>query len=403
MCSHWGGILKYCVLIIDGAAGRPLAEWGGKTSLELAHTPNLDAMAQEGTVGLVRTVPAGMEPSSTCACMSLLGYDPRQYHLGGAAIEARSMGVNIDEGEVVFRCSLVAVRDGRMWDHSAGHISSSEARELISALEKGLGGGGVHFYPGVSYRHICKLKGQEDTMEAACTPPHDIPDRPVREFLPKGPGSGLLRDLMQRSEAVLRDHPVNVKRRSQGRLPATMIWLFWGSRRAPDIPAFRQVYGLSAAVTSGVDVIRGMARVMGMGVLDIVGVSDGPDSDLGAQGAGALAALGEYDLVVVHIEAPDEAGHAGSIDDKVAAIQRVDGEMAAQLRSWRGEPLRVLVMPDHPTPIEVRTHTPDPVPFVLWGQGFSANGGGRLTEPEAEKTGLFLDPGYNIMGRLIEI
>ena len=395
--------MKYCVLIIDGAAGRPLAEWGGKTSLELAHTPNLDAMAQEGTVGLVRTVPAGMEPSSTCACMSLLGYDPRQYHLGRAAIEARSMGVNIDEGEVVFRCSLVAVRDGRMWDHSAGHISSSEARELISALEKGLGGGGVHFYPGVSYRHICKLKGQEDTLEAACTPAHDIPDRPVREFLPKGPGSGLLRDLMQRSEAVLRDHPVNVKRRSQGRLPATMIWLFWGSRRAPDIPAFRQVYGLSAAATSGVDVIRGMAQVMGMGVLDIAGVSDGPDSDLGAQGAGALAALGEYDLVVVHIEAPDEAGHAGSIDDKVAAIQRVDGEMAAQLRSWRGEPLRVLVMPDHPTPIEVRTHTPDPVPFVLWGQGFSANGGGRLTEPEAEKTGLFIDPGYNIMSRLIEI
>ena len=395
--------MKYCVLIIDGAAGRPLAERGGKTSLELANTPNLDAMVQEGAVGLVRTVPAGMEPSSTCACMSLLGYDPRQYHLGRAAIEARSMGVNIDEGEVVFRCSLVAVRDGRMLDHSAGHISSSEARELISALEKGLGGGGVHFYPGVSYRHICKLKGQEDTLEAACTPAHDIPDRPVREFLPKGPGSGLLRDLMQRSEAVLRDHPVNVKRRSQGELPATMIWLFWGSRRAPDIPAFRQVYGLSAAATSGVDVIRGMAQVMGMGVLDIAGVSDGPDSDLGAQGAGALAALDEYDLVVVHIEAPDEAGHAGSIDDKVAAIQRVDGEMAAQLRSWRGEPLRVLVMPDHPTPIEVRTHTPDPVPFVLWGQGFSANGGGRLTEPEAEKTGLFIDPGYNIMSRLIEI
>ena len=395
--------MKYCVLIIDGAADRPLAERGGKTSLELAYTPNLDAMAQEGTVGLVRTVPAGMEPSSTCACMSLLGYDPRQYHLGRAAIEARSMGVNIEESEVVFRCNLVAVRDGMMWDYSAGHISSSEARELISALEEGLGGGGVRFYPGVSYRHICKLKGQEGTLEAACTPPHDIPDRPVREFLPKGPGSGLLRDLMQRSEVVLRDHPVNVKRRSQGRLPATMIWLFWGSRRAPDIPAFRQVYGLSAAATSGVDVIRGMAQMMGMGVLDIAGVTDGLDSDFATQGAGALAALGEYDLVVVHIEAPDEAGHAGSIDDKVAAIQRVDGEVAAQLCSWRGEPLRVLVMPDHPTPLEVRTHTPDPVPFVLWGQGFSANGAGRLTEPEAEKMGLFIDPGYNIMSRLIEI
>ncbi|MDD4985663.1 MAG: cofactor-independent phosphoglycerate mutase [Dehalococcoidales bacterium] len=395
--------MKYCVLIIDGAAGRPLAKRGGKTSLELAYTPNLDAMAQEGTVGLVRTVPVGMTPDSACACMSLLGYDPGRYQIGRAAIEARNMGISIDEDEVVFRCNLVSVHDGRMRDYSAGHISSSESGELISALEEGLGSRGVHFYPGVGYRHICKVKGREDTLEASCTPPHNIPDRLIKEFLPKGPGSGLLRDLMQRSEAILRDHPVNVKRRSRGSLPASMIWLFWGSRRVPDIPAFRQVYGLDAAVTSGVDVIQGMARVMGMGVLDIAGVTDGMDTDFSAQGVGALAALNQYDLVVVHIEAPDEAGHAGSVGDKVTAIQRVDAEMVAQLRSWRGEPLRVLVTPDHPTPIELRTHTPEPVPFILWGQGLSANGAGRLTEAEAVKTGLFLDPGYNIMGRLIGI
>jgi len=401
--SSPGAILKYCVLIIDGAAGWPLAERGGKTSLELAYTPNLDTMAQEGTVGLVRTVPVGMEPDSACACMSLLGYDPGRYRIGRAAIEAGNMGVTIDENEVVFRCNLVAVHNGRMRDYSAGHISSSEAGELLSALEEGLGSGGVHFYPGVGYRHICKVKGREDTLEASCTPPHNIPDRLIKEFLPKGPGSGLLRDLMQRSEAILRDHPVNVRRRSRGSLPASMIWLFWGSRRVPDIPAFRQVYGLDAAVTSGVDVIQGMARLMGMGILDIVGVTDGMDTDFAAQGAGALAALDRYDLVVVHIEAPDEAGHTGSVDDKVTAIQRVDAEVAAQLRSWRGEPLRVLVTPDHPTPVELRTHTPEPVPFILWGMGLSANGAGRLTEVEAAKTGLFLDPGYNIMGRLIGI
>ncbi|MDD5591174.1 MAG: cofactor-independent phosphoglycerate mutase, partial [Dehalococcoidales bacterium] len=239
--------MKYCVLIIDGAAGRPLAEWGDKTSLELAYTPNLDSMAQDGTVGLVRTVPVGMEPDSACACMSLLGYDPGRYRIGRAAIEAGNMGVSIGEDEVVFRCNLVAVHDGRMRDYSAGHISSSEAGELIAALEEGLGGGGVHFYPGVGYRHICKIKGWEDTLEACCTPPHNIPDRLIKEFLPKGSGSGLLRDLMQRSEAILRDHPVNISRRSRGSLPASMIWLFWGSRRAPDIPAFRQVYGLGAA------------------------------------------------------------------------------------------------------------------------------------------------------------
>lgn len=228
--------MKYCILIIDGAAGWPLPERDGKTCLELAHTPNLDAMAQEGTLGLVRTVPPGMEPSSACACMSVLGYDPTVYYRGRAAIEAKSMGINIDDGDVVFRCNLVAIRDGKMWDYSSGHISTSEARALIAALEESLGNDKIHFYPGISYRHICKLKKQEDTLLATCTPPHDIPGKPIDEFLPRGPGSELLRDLMTRSEAVLRDHPVNIRRRSRGDTPATTTWLFWGSGKLPDMP-----------------------------------------------------------------------------------------------------------------------------------------------------------------------
>ena len=392
--------MKYCIVIIDGASGSPLPERGGKTCLELAHTPNLDAMAKEGILGLVRTVPPGMEPSSACACMSVLGYDPKQYHRGRAAIEARSMGITIDEGEVVFRCNLVAIRDGKMWDYSSGHISTSEGQQLIEALNKRLGSDKVHFYSGVSYRHLCKLKGREDTLLATCTPPHDIHDKAISEFLPKGPGSELLRDLMERSQAALREHPVNIERRSRGDIPATMLWLFWGSGKVPDMPAFKQVYGLDAAITSAVDVLRGLARMMGMGVLDIPGVKDGLGNDFTAQAVGALTALREYDLLVIHIEATDEAAHAGSIDDKIEAIQRVDREVLSQIRSWQPDKLRMLIMPDHPTPIKTQTHSDEPVPFMLWGPGFTSNGAKRFTEAEAKSTSFFIDPGYNIMGRL---
>ncbi len=393
--------MKYCILIIDGASGWPLSERGGKTCLELAETPNLDALAGEGVLGLVRTVPSGMEPSSACACMSVLGYDPKVYYRGRAAIEARSMGISVDDGEVVFRCNLVAVRDGKMWSYSSGYIPTDEARELIAALNEGLGSDQVHFYPGVSYRHICQLKGREDTLLATCTLPHDIPDRSIAEFLPQGPGSDLLRDLMIRSEAVLRDHPVNVKRQARGDIPATMIWLFWGSGKLADMPFFKQVYGLDAAMTSAVDLLQGLARMAGMEVLDIPGVTDGLDNDFAAQAAGALNTLEEHDLVVIHIEAADEAGHAGVIDDKIEAIQRVDREVVSRLRSWQGDTLRLLIMADHSTPIEVRTHTDDPAPFMLWGAGFTANGAKRFTESEAKNTGLFIEKGYNIMGRLI--
>ena len=393
--------MKYCILIIDGASGWPLIERGGKTCLELAQTPNLDAVAQEGMVGLAVTVPPGMEPSSACACMSLLGYDPKAYYRGRAAIEAVSMGIPIDDGEVVFRCNLVSVNEGRMWSYSAGHISTDEAKRLIEALNESLGSDELHFYPGVGYRHLLKLKGHEDTLSAICTPPHDIPDKPISDFIPRGQGSQFLRQLMQASEAVLQEHPVNIARRAQGDIPVTMIWLFWGSGRVPDMPAFKQVYGLSAALTSGVDLLRGLGRMMGMDVLDIPGVTDGLDNDFPAQAVGALRALAEHDLVVIHIEAPDEAAHVGSIDDKVEAIQRVDREVVSRLISFQPGELRLLVMPDHPTPIKARTHVAEPVPFMLWGPGFSDNGARRFTEAEAKRTGFFIEEGYNIMGRLI--
>ena len=393
--------MKYCVLIIDGAAGLPLAERNGQTCLELARTPNFDVMAVESTLGLARTVPPGMEPSSACACMSLMGYDPTIYYKGRASIEAKSLDIDIGKEDVVFRCNLVTVRDGKMFDYSAGHIGTDEAGEIIKALNEEIGNDEVKFYPGVSYRHILKIKGHEETLKATCTPPHDIPGRLVKEYLPRGVGSDSLRDLMARSETLLRGHKINVGREKRGEPPVTAIWLFWGSGQVPDMPAFKKVYGLKAAMTSGVDLLRGLARMVGMDILDIKGVTDGPDNDNAAQAAGALGSLKSHDLVVVHIEAPDEAGHEGDIDGKIEAIQKIDEEVISRLLACRGEALRVLIMPDHPTPIVTRTHNAEPVPFMLWGEGFASNGAKRFTEKEAARTGLFLDPGYSIMSKLV--
>jgi 2,3-bisphosphoglycerate-independent phosphoglycerate mutase len=392
--------MKYIVLIIDGAAGLPIPEKGGQTCLELARTPNLDAMAAHGALGLVRTVPPGMEPSSACACMSVMGYDPVIYYKGRASIEAKSLGIDIGAGEVVFRCNLVTISEGRMEDYSAGHIATAEAAKIIKVLNDNIGNKDVIFYPGVSFRHILKLKGHEETLKAKCTPPHDIPEKPVKEYLPQGPGSDYLRDLMARSETLLRSHQINVARRQRGDVSVTTIWLFWGSGQVPEMPAFKKSYGLAAAMTSGVDLLRGLAKMADMDILNIKGVTDGPDSDNAAQAVGALEALKKHDLVVVHIEAPDEAGHGGYIDEKINAIEKIDKEVVSRLRDYRGD-LRVLVMPDHPTPITVRTHTADPVPFLLWGKDISANGAVRFTEAEGKRTGIFIGEGYKIMGKLV--
>ena len=393
--------MKYCVVIIDGASGWPLPERGGKTCLELAHTPNLDRMAKEGRLGLAQTVPPWMEPSSACACMSILGYDPQVYYKGRSAIEAASMGISIDKGEIAFRCNLVAVQDGKMCDYSSGHIADSEAHALIDALNRSLGSDKICFYPGISYRNICKIKGHEDTLQATCTPPHDIPNKPIKEYLPHGTGSGLLRDLMERSVGVLRDHPVNKSRKARGEVPATMLWLFWASGEIPRLPPFKEVYKLSAALTSGVDLLRGLAKMAGIDNLDIPGVTDGMDNDFAAQTTGALKALQSHDMVIIHIEAPDEAAHGGSIDNKMKAIEHVDREVMGRLLSYEKDSLRILALSDHATPIEVRTHVADPVPFVIWDSGCQAEGSKAFSEKEAKSTGIFIKDGYTIMSKLI--
>jgi 2,3-bisphosphoglycerate-independent phosphoglycerate mutase len=334
--------------------------------------------------------------------MSIMGYDPRVYYGGRSAIEAISMGIPITEEEIGFRCNLITVQDGVMRDYSAGHIGNAEAHSLVTALQEGLGDKAIHFYPGVGYRHICKITGHEDTLDAICTPPHDIPGRPIEEYRPHGPGSGLLRELMDRSVDVLRDHPVNKARVSRGEPPATMIWLFWGSGVIPELPGFRDVYNLDASMTSGVDLLKGLAKMAGIRNLDIPGVTAGMDNDYTAQAAGALKALDKDDLVFVHIEAPDEAGHAGNIDDKIAAIEMVDEQVIGKLVSYNQEELRILAMPDHPTPIEVRTHVADPVPFVIWNSDVEAKGAAVYSEAEASRMGVLVEDGYNIVKMLLQ-
>jgi len=391
---------KYAILIMDGAAGWPLKDRANKTTLELAHTPYLDALVKEGRLGMTNNVPSGMEPSSAIACMSLLGYDPKIYYKGRAAIEAVSMGVDVAQDEVVFRCNLVAVKTGRMWSYCAGHISDAEAEELIDALNTQLGSDQVHFYNGVGYRHLLKIKGLSETARAACTPPHDIPSKPIADFLPQGRGSTFLKELMKRSEDVLRDHRVNYERIARGEVPATTIWPFWGSGPIPPTPTFKEQHGLTAAMTSGVDLLRGLGLMTGMTILDIPGVTDNNDNDFALQARGALGALKEHDLVVIHVEAPDEAGHSGKPDDKIAAIEKIDTLMVSQLSQTSG--LRLLVLPDHPTPVASQTHASEPVPFLMWGPGFTSNKGRRFTEAEAKGTGVSITNGYNIIGELIQ-
>jgi 2,3-bisphosphoglycerate-independent phosphoglycerate mutase len=419
-----GFFVKYVVLIIDGASGWPVPVLGGRTSLEAAHIPYLDRLAREGTVGMSYTVPEGMEASSAVACMSVMGFDPTRYYAGRGPIEAMAMGIDLEPGQVALRCNLVNVSDGIMTSYSAGSISSVEAAELVAALQAELGDERLQFHAGVGFRHILTVRGGTDLLATTFTPAHDVSDREVAAFGPMGPGAGLAGSLMERSKAVLAGHRVNQERIARGELPATQIWLFWPGIRPGEMPTFAQVYeGRTAALTSAVDLLRGLALQAGVDVLFLPGITDDVDNDFAGQMAGALRALDDHDVVFVHVEAPDEASHAGDVARKVKAIEQVDALMVAQVverRQGDGAPgsggeapgsggspseavrdLSLLVLSDHPTPLEVKTHVAEPVPFVMWGPGFTANGARTFSETEARATGLAVAPGHLLLGRLL--
>lgn len=392
--------MKYVIVILDGAAGWPLPELAGNTTLAAANTPHLDALARTGTVGLAQTVPAGTEPSSSAACMSILGYDPVEDYVGRGAIEAASMGIELAPDEVALRLNLVTLGDGVMRSYSAGHISTEESRAIVSDIATELDDETFTLHPGVAYRHILVVKGHPELLEATFTPPHDISDKPVEGHFPNGPGDSILLDYMRRARPLLENNGVNRCREEGGSLPATDVWPFWPGVRPGGMASFTAARGVTAALTSGVDLLNGLAVLTGIHRLSIAGVTDGPDTDYAAQAEGALAALADHDLVVVHVESPDEEGHAGDVAGKVAAIEAIDREVVSRVRAC-SEEIRILAMPDHPTPVELKTHVGEPVPFVLWGSGIGHNGAAAYSESDAEATGLVVDPGRSVMDLLL--
>jgi len=369
--------MKYIVVLGDGMADEPLAELHGKTPLEYAETPNMDRMAREGACGMLRTIPDGFEAGSDIANMSVLGYAPEKYYTGRGPLEAMSMGIDLAPDDVAYRCNLVTVENDIMADFSSGHISSAEGRELFASLQLSIPE--VMVRAGVSYRNLLVAHGGE---AARTTPPHDIVGQGIAPFLPIGRDAGLLLQCMEKSRSVFGNHPVNRARIAAGKPPATQIWP-WSGGHKPAFPLFREKYGKTGGIISAVDLLNGIARCAGMEVIRVPGATGYLDTDYEAKGKYALDAIGHLDFVYLHIEAPDEAGHLGSIEEKVKAIERVDEVVGMILERFDGV---LAVLPDHPTPIRVKTHTRDPVPFVVRGKG--KNGTPEFSEKAARSGSL---------------
>ena len=388
--------MKYALVIPDGAAGVPLDELDGRTPLQAAVTPAMDWLAANGKCGTVRTIPPKMDPGSDVAILSVLGYDPREYYTGRAPLEAAARGLKLGPDEWVFRCNFVTIIDGVMEDHSAGHITTEEGAALIKELNRLLARELIHFYPGVSYRHLMTLRGGVDVRTVG---PHDILGQPVDAHLPRGPGSEVLATLFQRSEDVLANHEVNQVRRDLGENLATHIWL-WGQGKMPNLPTFSQRFGLSGAAITAVDLVRGMATLIGWDCIDVEGATGFLDTNYAGKGAAAIGALADHDLVCVHVEAPDEAGHQADCKGKVEAIEQIDkhivGPLLENFRSGE-DPWRLMVLPDHPTPCPLRTHTRDPVPFAIAGTGMSALVARPFTEEALADADLHIDHGWELM------
>jgi 2,3-bisphosphoglycerate-independent phosphoglycerate mutase len=391
--------MKFVVLVGDGMADRPLDALQGRTPLQVAQIPHMDRLAEAGRCGLARTVPEGMPPGSDVANLSIFGYPPQRYYSGRAPLEAAAMGIRLEEGETAFRCNLVTVRDGVMEDYSAGHISSEEGSELILALRPLMPGGRI--YAGVSYRNLLVLKAGR---EAICTPPHDISGRPIRNFLPRGEDSRLLNELMEAALPVLASHPVNQRRLAEGKHPANMIWL-WGQGGAPAMPSFPQRYGLAGAVISAVDLLKGIGIYAGLEVISVPGATGTIDTDYQGKVEACLSALARLDLVYLHIEAPDEAAHEGDLEQKVRAIELFDRRVVRPVLQGLGrwdDQWRVLMLSDHATSISTRTHSRDPVPFVLAGKGIEPDGVNRFSEEAARMGGFGLVEASELVKMMIQ-
>lgn len=387
---------KYVIIVPDGAADEPLEQFGGQTALESAETPNTDKISTLGRQGLVQTIPEGMEAGSDVAQMSLLGYDPRRYYTGRAPIEAVARNIKLTLEDWVFRCNLVTIADGKMMDHSAGHISSAEAGNLIKELNEQLGSNQICFHMGVSYRHLLVCKALD--FDVQTYPPHDHIGTTVEKLLPRGKGADLLIDLMARSQQLFINHDINKVRADLGENQVSSIWL-WGQGKHAQLERFESRYGVKGAAITAVDLVRGLAKLIGFDLIDVPGATGFIDTNYQGKAAAAIEALNTYDIVFVHVEAPDEASHAGSAEMKKQAIELIDehiiGPVFEALQNY--ESWRILVMPDHPTPVRTCAHSPDPVPFAMAGDSISGILHTTFGEANAAKSGFRIENGFELM------
>jgi 2,3-bisphosphoglycerate-independent phosphoglycerate mutase len=410
--------MKYAIVIPDGAADEPQESLGGRTPLQAARLPNMDRVARTGVVGRMDNVPRPLTPASDVATLSLFGYDPLKVYTGRAPLEAAALGVTLGPNDWAVRCNLVHVADGQMRDFTSGHISSEEGHQLIEALQKTLGGQNVldeagrnlgrllptpnplELTPGVGYRNLLVIRGGGELPgdDLKTQPPHDIPDRPVADYLPRGTGGDFFKSLMEQSKPILRDHPVNQARRAAGKRDATQIWL-WGQGLAPRLTKFAELYGPRGAITSGVDLVRGVGVLLGWDRLDHPAVTDYLDNDYAKQAELAIDGLKTHDLVCVHVEAPDEASHEGKADKKIEALERIDRDIVGPLLEAlpRFGDWRILVAPDHRTPLRTRAHSYGTVPFALAGTGVEPGGHSAYDEDSGAASKLSFEPGCTLM------
>lgn len=399
--------MKYIVMLGDGMADYPVEALGGKTPLEVAKKPNIDRLARGGRLGMVKTVPDGLKPGSDVANLSAMGYDPLKCYTGRSPLEAVSIGIQMDDTDVAFRCNLVTLSDDAeyaektMVDYSSGEITTAEAAELIRAVDEAFRTDEILFYPGISYRH-CMIWHQ-GPVGLNLTPPHDISDRKITEYLPQNP---VILDLMKRSYEILKDHPINQDRIARGLNPANSIWL-WGEGTRPGVTGFEAAYGVKASVISAVDLIKGIGLCAGMKVIEVEGATGNIDTNFKGKGEAALKTLLDgQDLVYIHVEAPDECGHHGDLEGKIQAIERIDQDIVGPLLKGleeAGEGYSILVMPDHPTPISIKTHISDPIPYLLYcSTDVTDSGIDTYTEKTGKSTGVYVEPGYLLMQQLLK-
>jgi len=395
--------MKYAIVIPDGCADEPQSSLGGKTPLEAAKTPAMDEIARLGVVGRSNNVPAHLPAGSDVANLSLFGYDPNKFFTGRAPLEAAAQGIKLAADDWAIRCNLVTVEKQVMRSFTADHVSTAEARELLKACQEQIGAPHLEFVPGVSYRNLLIYRGAKRpapfTRDTRATPPHDLTDKSVADDFPRGPGSDLLNDLMERSVGLFAGHPVNAARKSAGKMPATNIWL-WGLGKTPSLTPFKELHGKRGAMITAVELLRGLAALIGWERIEVPGATGYLDTDYAAKGRYAVQALEKTDVVCVHVEATDEASHEGRADAKIKALEEIDAKIVAPLHAALKKlgDYRILISPDHPTPIRTKTHSHGFVPFALCGSGVAPDAPTTYDEVAAGKSSLAFEEGWKLMG-----